>query len=117
VVSDYCVANPDQATQTAFETFFFCETVEEEVALPLQAWTLEEFRDCISHLPHASLQFHFITSRLRLQLGTNDFSYWLAKDLGQKELARRLDQIDVYTNTLDSARTQIVELVERELHR
>jgi hypothetical protein len=116
VVRDYCVANPGEAAQSAFEPFFFCETVEEEVALPLTASTLEEFHECVSHLPHASLQFHFITSRLRLHLSTNDFSYWLAKDLGQRELARRLDQIDVYTNTLDSARTQIMQLVERELH-
>jgi hypothetical protein len=117
VVSDYCIANPDQATQTAFEPFFFCETVEEEVDLPLTASTLEEFHECVSHLPRASLQFHFLTSRLRLHLRTNDFSYWLAKDLGQKDLARRVDQIDVYTNTLDSARQQIIQLLEGELHR
>jgi hypothetical protein len=117
VVSDYCVANPREAGQSAFEPFYFCETVEEEVDLPLTASTLEEFHECVGQLPHASLQFHFLTSRLRLHLSTNDFSYWLAKDLGQKELARRLDQIDVYTNTLDSARTQIMQLVERELHR
>lgn len=117
VVSDYCVANANKATQTAFEPFFFCETVEEEVALPLEAWTLEEFRDCVNQLPRASLQFHFITSRLRLHLSTNDFSYWLAKDLGQKELARRVDQIDIYTNTLDGARRQIIQLLEGELHR
>jgi hypothetical protein len=117
VVGNYCSANPGEAAQAAFEPFFFCETVEEEVALPLEAWTLEEFRDCVKRLPHASLQFHFITSRLRLHLSTNDFSYWLGKDLGQKELARRVDQIDIYTNTLDGARTQIVQLIEGELHR
>ena len=117
VVNDYCSANAGEAVQAAFEPFFFCETVEEEVALPLEAWTLEEFRDCVKRLPHASLQFHFITSRLRLHLSTNDFSYWLGKDLGQKELARRVDQIDIYTNTLDGARTQIVQLIEGELHR
>jgi hypothetical protein len=71
----------------------------------------------MNRVPHACLQFHFITSRLRLHLRTNDFSYWLAKDLGQKELARRVDQIDVYTNTLDSARTQIIQLIEGELRR
>jgi Family of unknown function (DUF5752) len=117
VLNEYCVANPREAAQTAFEPFYFCETVEEEAELPLQAWTLEEFRDCMNRLPHASLQFHFITSRLRLHLRTNDFSYWLANDLGQKELARRVDQIDIYTNTLDGARTQIIQLIEGELRR
>jgi hypothetical protein len=83
----------------------------------LRASTLEEFRDCIQQLPHASLQFHFITSRLRLHLRTNDFSFWLVKELGQKNLARQVDQIDIYTNTLDSARERILRLVQGELGR
>jgi len=115
VLSGYSVANPREAVQGAFEPFFFCETLEEEVPLQLKAWTLEEFRDCIEQLPHASLQFHFITSRLRLHLRTNDFSFWLVKELGQKNLARQIDQIDIYTNTLDSARERILQLVKGEL--
>ncbi|MGH9744517.1 MAG: DUF5752 family protein [Candidatus Acidiferrales bacterium] len=117
IVNEYCVANPREAAQTAFEPFYFCETVEEETPLHLEAWTLEEFRDCIEQLPHASLQFHFITSRLRLHLRTNDFSFWLVKYLGEKDLARRVDQIDIYTNTLDSARTRIIELLKGEIGR
>jgi hypothetical protein len=115
MVSDYCAANPREAQQTAFEQFYFCETVEEEVPLGIQAWTLEEFRAGMEKIGHASIQFHFITSRLRLHLRSNDFSQWFSKDLGLKELARQVDQIDVYTNTLDSARARIISLVEREL--
>ena len=115
MLNEYCGANPREAVQGAFEPFFFCETVEEEVPLQLRAWTLEEFRDCIEQLPHASLQFHFITSRLRLHLRTNDFSFWLTKELGLKNLARQVDQIDIYTNTLDSARQRILQLVKGEL--
>ena len=115
ILHSYCEANPREAVQAAFEPFYFCETVEEEIPLQREAWTLEEFHDCMDHLPHASMQFHFITSRLRLHLRTNDFSYWLAKELGEKELARQIDQIDIYTNTLDAARTRIMQLVEGEL--
>jgi hypothetical protein len=115
ILNGYCAANPREAAQTAFEPFFFCETVEEEIPLQLEAWTLEEFLACMDHLPHASMQFHFITSRLRLHLRTNDFSYWLAKELGRKELARLVDQIDIYTNTLDGARARIIQLVKGEL--
>jgi hypothetical protein len=115
ILNAYCAANPREAAQAAFEPFYFCETVEEEIPLQLQAWTLEEFHRCMDHLPHASMQFHFITSRLRLHLRTNDFSYWLAKELGEKELARKIDQIDIYTNTLDAARTRIIQLVKGEL--
>jgi hypothetical protein len=36
------------------------------------------------------------------------------KALGLKELARKIDQIDVYMNTLDGARATILNLVDRE---
>jgi hypothetical protein len=115
ILEDYCQANAREASQPAFEKFYFCETVEEELPLGFQAWTLQEFHDGLKSLPHASLQFHFITSRLRLHLHTNDFTHWLSKDLGLKDLARRVDLIDIYTNTLDGARTKIINLVESEL--
>jgi hypothetical protein len=117
VIEEYCRGNSSTASQAAFEPFFFCETVEEKVPLGREAWTLAEFRDGLKDLAHGSLQFHFITSRLRLQLRTNDFSRWLSKELGLIELARKVDQIDIYTTTLDSARSRILHLVEGELPR
>ncbi len=115
VVAEYCQTNPAFGSQSAFETFYFCETIEERVPLGQVAWTLDEFREGLKDLSHGSLQFHFITSRLRLQLRTNDFSQWLSRDLGLTDLARRIDQIDIYTSTLDSARDAIIRLCEREL--
>jgi hypothetical protein len=112
ILDDYCAAYPPEARQAAFEPFYFCETVEEEVPLGFEAGTLQEFRDRIRDLPHASLQFHFITSRLRVHLRTNDFSRWLSEELGLKELARKVNQIDIYTNTLDGARAKILHLVD-----
>jgi len=113
ILGEYCGANPREATQAAFEKFYFCETLEEEVALG-KARTLKEFRDGLETLPHASLQFHFLTSRLRLHLRTNDFSHWLEEALGLKRLARSVERIDIYTNTLDGVRERILELIERE---
>jgi hypothetical protein len=115
VVEEYCAGNSNTASQAAFEEFFFCETLEEKVPLGREAWTLEEFRDGLEDLAHGSLQFHFITSRLRLHLRTNDFSRWLSEELGLKELALKVDQIDIYTSTLDRARETILRLVEKEL--
>ena len=117
ILNDYCEASPLEAQQTAFEPFYFCETVDEEVPLGRDAGTLEEFRDGIYDLSHASLQFHFITSRLRVHLRTNDFSRWLSEELGLKELGRKIDQIDIYTNTLDGARDRVLQLVDREISR
>ena len=76
-------------------------------------------RECTRtrRLNMASMQFHFISSRLRLHLQSNDFSVWLDRDLGLKDLARRVNQIDLYTNTLDSARARIINLVEKEMRK
>jgi len=114
MLAEFCAEWPREAAQSAFEKFHFCETVEEEVPLG-SAGTLEEFRSGLETLPHASMQFHFLTSRLRLHLRTNDFSHWFDEVLGLKRLARTVERIDIYTNTLDGVRERIVELVEREM--
>jgi hypothetical protein len=115
LTTDYCEAHPEEAGAPAFEPFYFCET--EEVALPLgwTARTLEEFRGCLLHLSQASFYYHFVASRLRLQLRTNDFSRWLSGCLGADDLARRVKRIDIYTNTLDSARQEMLDLIDREV--
>ena len=115
VIGEYCKSNTGAGSQSAFETFYFCESVEEQVPLGHVAWTLEEFRDGLKQLAHGSLQFHFITSRLRLQLRTNDFSQWLSREMGFTALAQKVNQIDIYTTTLDKARDAIIRLVEGEL--
>ena len=114
ILAAYCAELPREAAQGAFEKFYFCETLEEEVRLG-SAWTLEEFRQGLDELPHASMQFHFLTSRLRLHLRTNDFSRWFDEVLGLKRLARSVERIDIYTNTLDGVRERIAALVEREM--
>jgi hypothetical protein len=114
VVSDYCSAHPALAEQSALERFYFCEGVEVTLPFGLTAQTLEEFRNGIARLSHASFYFHFLSSRLRLQLQTNDFSHWLADGLGLTKLADSVNRIDIYTNTLDSAREKVLRLIDRE---
>lgn len=114
VVGDYCQSHPDFANQTALERFYFCESAEVTLPLGRTATTLEEFRQGVEHLSHAAFYFHFISSRLRLQLRTNDFSYWLADGLGLHTLAENVNRIDIYTNTLDAAREKLLRLIARE---
>jgi Family of unknown function (DUF5752) len=115
LVTDYCQTNPHEARQCAFETFYFCESVVVTAPLSLEATTLEEFRNGLSSLGHAGFYNHFIASRLRLELGTNDFSHWFAHALDLKDLAQRTNRIDVYTNTIETAQAEILALVDREL--
>jgi len=113
-VSGYCTQHPNYAAQEALEPFYFCESVEVTEPLGLIANDLREFREGIARLSHASFYFHFISSRLRLHLRTNDFSMWLENSLGLDRLANNVNRIDVYTNTLDSARASLVRLIELE---
>jgi uncharacterized protein DUF5752 len=113
-VKDYIDQHPEFARQEALDRFYFCESLEVTIPFGLTASTLEEFHAGVKRLSHAAFYFHFISSRLRLQLRTNDFSHWLANSLGLKTLADSINHIDIYTNTLDSARAKVLRLVERE---
>lgn len=117
LITDYCAAHPKEADVSAFEPFYFCESLEVTVPFGVEAGTLAEFREGLVKLSHASFYFHFISSRLRLHLKTNDFSHWFANSLGLETLARGTDNIDIYTNTLDSARDEILEQIDREMSR
>jgi len=114
IVRAFCEQHPEHARQTALERFYFCESVEVSVPFGFTAANLDEFREGIVHLSHAGFFFHFISSRLRLQLRTNDFSHWLANGLGLMALAENINRLDVYTNTLDSARAKVLRLLDRE---
>jgi hypothetical protein len=114
-VKEYCEAHPRFATQQAFEDFAFCEAVEVTTPLGFTAQTLGEFDEGLQKLSHASLHYHFIASRLRLHLQTNDFSHWFENSLGLNSLATRANRIDIYTNTLDGVRTILTQLIEKEL--
>jgi hypothetical protein len=115
IVDDFCNAHPDDIDRDGFEPFYFCASIEVTVPLDLEAWTLEEFRQALEKVGHASFHFHFLVSRLRLRLQTNDFSDWLGTELGLERLARVTNQIDISTDTLDGAKAQLVKLIDREL--
>jgi uncharacterized protein DUF5752 len=114
VVRDFCFAQPQFAAQSGLERFYFCESVEVTVPFGRSARDLDEFREGLEHVSHASFYYHFISSRLRLQLQTNDFSRWLSDSLGLHTLADSVNRIDIYTNTLDSARAKMLRLIDRE---
>jgi hypothetical protein len=111
---EYLHLHPEFAHQDALKCFYFCESLEVSLPLGVKAKTLDEFRQGIAATSHASFYLHFISSRLRLQLRTNDYSHWLANGLGLESFAEKINEIDIYTNTLDSARNKLLRLVDRE---
>jgi hypothetical protein len=115
IISEFVERYPRRAEQVAFEPFYFLSYVEVTRPLPWDARTLAGFRAGLERLSHSSFYHHFIASRLRLHLHTNDFSHWFATSLGLERLAERADRIDIYTNTLDSARKELIEIVDSEV--
>ena len=115
VLDEYCRAQPDELRRSAFEPFYFLSSVEVTAPLAWEAWTLEEFRAWLEQIGHASFQFHFLVSRLRLRLQTNDFSHWFDEELGLDGLAKRANQIDICATTLDGAKATLLALIDREL--
>lgn len=110
VVGDYVQANPDACQRPGFEPFYFLETVSVEVSTGVYARNLSEFVRGVSLAGLSCIHFHFLTSRLRLALNTNDFSLWLREELKLPELAQKVDLIDIYANTLEGVRSQVVKL-------
>jgi hypothetical protein len=117
MVGDFCEGFPHFASQSALERLYFCESVEVTAPLGRSARTLDEFKEGVEHLSHAGFYFHFISSRLRLQLQTNDFSHWLSNGLGLRTLADSVNHIDIYTNTLDGSRSKLLRLIDQERRR
>jgi hypothetical protein len=115
VTDAFCDAHPQELTRPAFEPFYFCESLEVTVPLDFQAWTLQEFREGLDRLSHASFHFHFLISRLRLQLQSNDFSQWFANELHNPALAMRTNRIDIYSNTLEDTKARLIDYIDQEL--
>ncbi len=113
-VREACEARSQRAEAPAFEPFYFLEAIEVAVPLGLVATNLQEFASALARIPRASIYFHFIASRLRLHLRTNDFSVWLEGSLGLKSLAERCNRIDIYTQTLDDVKQTLLELVAQQ---
>lgn len=97
------------------EEFHFREAVSFVVSTPHVARDLAQFADEIEKIGFGSLAYHFFAARLRLESGENDFSDWLDRELGERDLARAITRLDPYTYTLDSLRREVVRLVRRRL--
>ena len=97
------------------EEFHFRESVSFIVPTGHVAHDLREFANGMEKIGFGSLAFHIFDARLRLRKGENDFSEWLAAELGEASLAHAIARLDPYTYTLDGLRKEVVRLVRRRL--
>ena len=112
IVEAYLNKNPRLGERLALQPFYFCSS--ETVIMPTSfvAHNLEEFLDSLKAVSLHSIHHHFIEARLRLKLRSNDFSRWLEEELDLGQIAARLDQIDIYTSTLEDVRRKIVGVIQ-----
>lgn len=111
-VADHLRQYSQSAHRPAFEPFHFCEAIEVAVPLDTRAYNVAELADGIRRVSLQTLHHHFINSRLRLALQTNDFSNWIDCSLGLPELAAKLNRIDFYNNSLEGLRQQVLRMLE-----
>lgn len=104
--------NPHVADRPAFEPFYFAQTREAVLPVTMRASNLAELAEGIRHMSLHSLHYHFVNSRLRLHLRTNDFSHWIDKELQLPELAAQVNRVDFYTNTLPEVREGILAYIQ-----
>ena len=85
--------------------FYFCSS--KIIILPPQRQVnLAEFIEGLRAVSVHSIHYHFIEARLRRKLESNDFSIWLQQRLGHSAAGAQLNQIDIYTSTLEGVRAK-----------
>jgi len=112
IVEEYAEKNPKAWQHSAAAPFYFCSS--KTIVLPVQrsASNLAEFIDGLRQVSLHSIHYHFIEARLRRKLESNDFSIWLQRDLGVGREAALLNQIDIYTATLEDVRRKIIQILK-----
>ncbi len=97
------------------EAFHFMKSLSFILPTPYKAEDLAEFGDAVMKISPNALYHHIFEARLRLEKGMNDFSSWLDKELGEKDLANAIARLDPYTQTMESLRQQIHRLISNRL--
>jgi hypothetical protein len=112
IVEEFASVTP-KAKECASKTpFYFCSSKATVLPTARSANNLAEFVAGLKEVGIHSIHYHFIEARLRRKLETNDFSIWLRRDLGLERPAQQLDEIDIYTSTLEGVRRKIIQIVQ-----
>ncbi len=76
-----------------------------------KAANLSEFREKLKIVDINSIYFHIFEARLRLKKNQNDFQSWLM-EIGEKEIAEKLGNLDPYNITLENLRKRVLGLIK-----
>jgi len=97
------------------QEFHFMKSISFVLPTRYIANNLKEFVLALKEVSIHSIYFHIFESRIRLEKGDNDFSFWLRTSVGENELAENISRIDPYTFTLEGLRKKLISMVEEHL--
>lgn len=115
VVHAYIEEAPTVRDRGALEPFYFCSSARVVVPTAFVARDIREFMHAVERVTVHSIHYHFIEARLRLKLNSNEFSWWLERELGLSRVAELIDDIDIYSFTLQGVRHRILRILETAL--
>ena len=116
IVQEFLKEHPRDASRPAHEPFYFCATDLVVMPTPFVPDSLAGFIEALHKVDIHSIHHHFIEARLRLKLMSNDFSQWLEEEVGLRETAQAIERIDIYTNTMEGVRQQIIRIVQQAVN-
>lgn len=118
IIEDYIEKEPKTRARFASpdKAFHFIESISFILPTPYVAKDLKDFADILKRVTVDSIYFHMFEARLRLDMETNDFSFWLGTSLMEEELAGRITSLDPYTYTMQDLRKKLIELTEERLN-
>jgi hypothetical protein len=95
--------------------FYFLE--QDSLIFPtgVTAAGLSEFAVGLERVGETSLYYHLIEARLRLERHDNDFSTWLERSLGEKDLAEEIRDLNVHRRPIHVTRKKVLEAVRRRI--
>jgi len=117
VIEEYLEEHPSAKQKFARqgEEFHFMKSVSFIVPTNYTANDYREFVEVLKKITIDSIYFHVFEARLRLEKGTNDFSWWIESSCGDKQLADEIARLDPYTFTMEELRKTLVKIIEKRI--
>jgi hypothetical protein len=117
IIEEYLKEYPKAKQRYAKEgqEFYFMKSISFALPTKYVASNLKEFVLALKEVSIHSIYFHIFESRIRLEKGDNDFSFWLRTSLGEHKLAENISRIDPYTFTLEGLRRKLISMIEEYL--
>lgn len=77
------------------------------------ARNLKEFEMVLQKITTHSIYFHIFESRLRLEKGINDFSFWIDTSVGATDLGKIIASIDPYSFAEENLRRKLIDVIRK----